>query len=88
MLRLPCANDDEMITKRKAIDMHTCFIRIGFSVCLCYVLLFIIFHAKRKQRIVPVIEPLQNSSAEFVKTIGNLYLQEGNFKDMANKVGK
>ena len=48
-------------------------------------LLFVIFHAKRKQRVVPIIEPLNNLSAEFVKTIGNLYLQEGNNKDMAHK---
>lgn len=48
-------------------------------------LLFIIFNAKRKQRIVPIIEPLKNKSVEFVKSIGNLYLQEGDFHDMMAK---
>ncbi len=48
-------------------------------------LLFVIFNAKRKQRVVPVIEPLQNKSVEFVKSIGNLYLQEGDFHDMMAK---
>lgn len=48
-------------------------------------LLFVIFNAKRKQRIVPVIEPLSNKSVEFVKSIGNLYLQEGDFHDMMAK---
>ncbi|MGI9526286.1 MAG: DUF4350 domain-containing protein, partial [Weeksellaceae bacterium] len=52
---------------------------------LAGVILFIIFNAKRRQRIVPVIEPNKNMSADFVKTIGNLYLQEGNYKDMAHK---
>lgn len=47
--------------------------------------LFIIFNAKRKQRIVPIIEPLKNTSVEFVKSIGNLYLQEGDFHDMMSK---
>ncbi len=47
--------------------------------------LFIFFNAKRKQRIVPVIEPLKNTSADFVKSIGNLYLQEGDFHDMMAK---
>lgn len=47
--------------------------------------LFIFFNAKRKQRIVPVIEPLRNTSADFVKSIGNLYLQEGDFHDMMAK---
>lgn len=47
--------------------------------------LFIFFNAKRKQRVVPIIEPLKNTSAEFVKSIGNLYLQEGDFHDMMAK---
>lgn len=47
--------------------------------------LFIFFNAKRKQRIIPVIEPLKNTSLDFVKSIGNLYLQEGDFHDMMAK---
>ncbi|AQX12183.1 hypothetical protein BAX94_16105 [Elizabethkingia meningoseptica] len=47
--------------------------------------IFIIFHAKRKQRIIPVIKPLENTSVEFVRSIGNLYLNEGNVKDMMQK---
>lgn len=47
--------------------------------------LFILFNVKRKQRIVPIIEPLKNTSADFVKSIGNLYLQEGDFHDMMAK---
>lgn len=60
-------------------------LRYAWYLLLFGTLIFVIFHAKRRQRIVPVIEPLRNSSAEFVKTIGNLYLQEGNYKDMAQK---
>lgn len=48
-------------------------------------ILFIVFNAKRKQRIVPVIDPLRNTSLDFVKSIGNLYLQEGDFHDMMAK---
>ncbi|MBW8524638.1 hypothetical protein K0U91_04325 [Chryseobacterium chendengshani] len=48
-------------------------------------ILFIFFNAKRKQRIVPILEPLKNTSVDFVKSIGNLYLQEGDFHDMMAK---
>lgn len=41
-------------------------------------LTFIIFNAKRRQRIIPIKVPLQNTTVDFTKTIGNLYLQEGN----------
>lgn len=48
-------------------------------------ILFVIFNAKRKQRIVPIIKPLENKSVEFIKSIGNLYLQEGDFHAMMAK---
>ena len=57
-------------------------LRYAWWCLLAGLLLFIFFNAKRKQRIVPVIEPLKNKSAEFVKSVGNLYLQEGDFHDM------
>ncbi|HLS11008.1 MAG TPA: DUF4350 domain-containing protein [Flavobacteriaceae bacterium] len=60
-------------------------LRYAWWVFLGGLLLFVIFNAKRKQRIVPVIEPLENTTVEFVKSIGNLYLQEGNPHDMMAK---
>lgn len=60
-------------------------LRYAWYLSLLGLLLFVFFNAKRRQRVVPVIEPPVNSSVEFVKSIGNLYLQEGNVKDMANK---
>jgi len=60
-------------------------LKYAWWVLLGGLLLFIFFNAKRKQRIVPIIEPLKNTSVEFVKSIGNLYLQEGDFHDMMAK---
>ena len=60
-------------------------LRYAWWLFLAGLLLFVIFNAKRKQRIVPIIEPLKNKSVEFVKSIGNLYLQEGDFHDMMAK---
>ena len=48
-------------------------------------IVFIFFNAKRKQRIVPIIEPLENTTVEFTKTIGNLYFQEGNHHTIVDK---
>ena len=47
--------------------------------------LFIIFNAKRKQRIVPIIKPLTNTTIDFTKTIGNLYYQEGDHDTIIDK---
>ena len=46
---------------------------------------FMIFNAKRKQRIVPVIKPLPNTTVDFTKTIGNLYYQEGDHTTIIDK---
>lgn len=60
-------------------------LKYAWWVLLGGLVLFIFFNAKRKQRIVPVEEPLKNTSVDFVKSIGNLYLQEGDFHDMMAK---
>ncbi|MBK1894257.1 hypothetical protein [Chryseobacterium paridis] len=60
-------------------------LKYAWWVFLAGLILFIFFNAKRKQRIVPIIEPLKNTSVDFVKSIGNLYLQEGDFHDMMAK---
>ena len=48
-------------------------------------LIFILFNAKRKQRIVPILKPLPNTTVDFTKTIGNLYYQEGNHQNLIDK---
>jgi hypothetical protein len=47
--------------------------------------LFMLFEAKRKQRIIPIMKPLANTSLEFVSTMGNLYFHKGDHKNMAEK---
>jgi hypothetical protein len=46
---------------------------------------YIVFEAKRRQRMIPIVEPPKNTTVEFVSTIGRLYFQKGNHKDIAGK---
>lgn len=48
-------------------------------------LIFVIFKAKREQRIIPVIKPLENSSIEFAKTVGGLYHEHKDYTDLISK---
>ena len=57
----------------------------AWFVSLSGVLLFMIFRAKRKQRIIPTMEAPRNSSIEFARTIGSLYLEKGDHKLIADK---
>lgn len=49
------------------------------------ILLFVLFKGKREQRIIPVIEPLKNSSVEFAQAVGSLYHQNEDYTDLIHK---
>lgn len=61
-------------------------LRWAYYLTIFAVLIFMIFETKRKQRIIPVVKPLANTSLEFVTTIGNLYYQTGDHKNIADKM--
>jgi len=60
-------------------------LRWAYFITIVTLLLFMVFEAKRKQRIIPIIKPLTNTTLEFVSTIGNLYYQRGDHKNIADK---
>ncbi len=57
----------------------------AYYLILAGLILFMIFEAKRKQRIIPVITPLRNSTLDFVHTVSNLYFQQKDHKSIAEK---
>ncbi len=58
-------------------------LRTAWILLLAGLLLFVIFAARRKQRVIPVVEPPQNVTLGFVETVGNLYHDQGSFLDIA-----
>lgn len=48
--------------------------------------LIFLFESKRKQRIIPLIAPLKNASLDFVTTIGRLYFQRRDNRNLAHKM--
>jgi len=60
-------------------------LRWAWYIFLIGMIIFMIFNAKRKQRIVPIIKPLANTTVDFTKTIGNLYYQEGDHDNIIDK---
>ena len=49
-------------------------------------LLFILFNAKRKQRIINVVKPNINTTVNFTETVGRLYLQKKDNNHIAEKM--
>ncbi len=48
-------------------------------------LMVVIFEARRKQRPIPVLTSPKNESLNFVKTVGNLYFEKSDHKNIAQK---
>lgn len=57
----------------------------AYYVFIFSVLFFLFFKAKRTQRIIPIVTPLRNTTVDFVQTIGKLYFEKHDHKDIAEK---
>ena len=60
-------------------------LRWAYYLGMIGLLIFVVFKAKREQRIIPVIKPLENSSIEFAKAVGGLYYEHRDFTDLISK---
>ncbi len=60
-------------------------LRNAYHLLLLIALMFLLINGKRKQKPIPLIEPLKNSSLEFAQTLANLYLNTSNHKDILLK---
>ncbi len=61
------------------------FLAWSYWIALVCILVFVLFEMKRKQRIIPVIAPLRNSTLDFVETVGKVYFNSHDNKNIALK---
>jgi len=59
--------------------------KTAYILLLFITAIFVIFTIKRRQRIIPIIKPFKNRTIEFVETIGRVYYNSKNHKDIAIK---
>ncbi len=52
-------------------------LRWAWFIMLSLIGLYLLFAAKRKQRIIPVLEEKSNTSLDFIQTIGQMYFRQG-----------
>jgi hypothetical protein len=60
--------------------------RYALLLSLLALAFYVLFEGKRKQRIIPIIEPLKNDSVSFVETVGRLYYNKRNHANLAEKM--
>ena len=61
------------------------YLRWALRLALIGLLLYIFFEMKRRQRVIPVITPLQNSTLDFVKTVASVYYNEKDNNGIASQ---
>ncbi len=75
----------KVITSPMRFVLNQSALKWSYYLVLFGLLLFVIFKAKREQRIIPVIKPLENSSIEFARTVGSLYHQSKDYTNLNSK---
>ncbi len=70
----------------RVLMKHRSF-RWGLLTAIGTLALFILLEMRRKQRVIPEWVAPKNDSLDFVKTIGRLYFDKGDHKNLAHKMG-
>ena len=88
--------DEYFLYKRNASSddsnglLHVIFqyknFRWAFWTAIVLLALFVVTEVKRKQRVIPLYPKPVNDSLEFVTTIGKLYYEKGDHKNLAEKL--
>lgn len=61
------------------------YTRWALRLAVLGMLLYALFEMKRRQRIIPMITPLKNTTLNFIQTIATVYLQQKDNKSLAGK---
>ncbi|MDO3626856.1 DUF4350 domain-containing protein [Mucilaginibacter sp. BT774] len=58
----------------------------AYYLSLFGIVIFVLYEMKRRQRIIPIIEPLKNSTVEFANVVGQVYYEQRNNMNIAQKM--
>ncbi|CAM3939692.1 DUF4350 domain-containing protein [Mucilaginibacter galii] len=83
---------DEYYTQGRAGDesimrvfLRYAQLRWAFYIAFFSLTAFVLYEMKRRQRIIPVIDPLGNATIEFVNVVGQVYYEQRNNSNIAQK---
>jgi len=61
-------------------------LKTAYAGTVCLLILFVLFEIKRRERLIPIIEPVHNQTLAFVETVSLLYFNQRNNRDIAQKM--
>ncbi|WP_343522873.1 DUF4350 domain-containing protein [Pedobacter sp.] len=60
-------------------------LKFAYYMGIFSLIIFVLYEIKRRQRVIPIADPLSNSSLDFVHVVGSVYYNERNNLDLALK---
>jgi hypothetical protein len=60
-------------------------LRWAYYTGVLFIIIFVLFSIRRRQRIIPVVAPFRNTTLEFTETVGRLYFNGGDHRNIAEK---
>jgi len=60
-------------------------LRWAVRLAMAGLIIYVLFQMKRRQRVIPVITPLKNSSLDFIQTVSNVYFNQKDNNSIAQK---
>ncbi|QJD96747.1 DUF4350 domain-containing protein [Mucilaginibacter robiniae] len=57
----------------------------AYYISLLTTLIFVVFEIKRRQRVIPIADPLQNTTLDFVRVVGQVYYESRDNSNIARK---
>ena len=67
------------------VILKTPALKMAYITAIILIALYMLFQSKRRQRIIPVILPFENSTLKFVETVSRLYYNKGDHTSLAKK---
>jgi hypothetical protein len=60
-------------------------LRWAFYIVIAGLLIYVFYQMKRRQRIIPIIEPVANTTVDFVTVVGQVYYEQHDNSNIAQK---
>jgi hypothetical protein len=76
---------NEVPTTPLRFFLNNVHLRWALRLTIVGLIIYVLFQMKRRQRVIPVIAPLKNSSLDFIKTVSNVYFNQKDNKSIAQK---
>ncbi|RVU01920.1 DUF4350 domain-containing protein [Mucilaginibacter limnophilus] len=61
------------------------YLRSAYYLALFSLLVYVLYGIKRRQRVIPVVEPLKNATLDFINVVGQVYYERRDNVDIAQK---